>query len=98
MKKKTVVLCELCPHDSLAVNVLHIGVCGDHEAKVAAIAETPLVLNGSANGNGGRKRRANLTEADKRKLRQLRKTMPLKAVAEAFNVSPSTVTRYAPTK
>lgn len=98
MKKKTVVLCELHEDDRIAVNVLHIGVCAACNEAIAQIAQQAGNSlphgNGSVNGNG-RKRRANLTVEEKQKMRMLRKTVPLKTVAEMFGVSPSTVTRYA---
>lgn len=90
MKKKTVVLCELCADDRLATNVLHIGVCGEHDASIGALAGGGVTLNGN-----GRKRRKDLTAKEIAGIKALRRSgEAVKDIAAKFEVSPSTVTRY----
>lgn len=106
MKKKTVYLCELCADDIMARNLLHISVCDSHNEKIAALSEVEHLdltneVPGSGNGislnaNGKRKRRKDVSDAEKKQMQELRSSgVPLKKVSEMFQVSPSTVTRYA---
>lgn len=43
MRTKKVILCEFCSNDQIAVNVIHAGACGTHDAAINALMEPGAV-------------------------------------------------------
>lgn len=63
MKKRTVVLCELCEEDRLAATIVHWGLCGEH---VATLSKT---IDGQTRRGGSSERQATI-QPNKGKVRR----------------------------